>query len=312
MFYLLQYLSGAFVISTGKEAMKNEKAPAAQLSLFDIELPQYINPEPEIPEPEPDKKEQSPVYRSASPAIVPDSYFITSPLPVKIPKVQDILKKLERGLYRVNAHEFLSDVFECGAIAISNRFDMQKAAKREQRYLQIIKKYDRDMQQLLLDIFADMSLLLMHQIHPAIGFNDYLGEIYMRSETSNKHTGQFFTPYSVSKMCAKVSINGILVKEYAEQDKIITLSEPACGAGGMVIAAADVLYNEYHFNIARNLLIECSDIDTRCVHMSYLQLALAGIPAIIYQRDTLTLKTWDRWETPAYIMQYWRFKDILK
>lgn len=51
-----------------------------------------------------------------------------------------------------------------------------------------------------------------------------------------------------------------------------------------------------------------SDIDQRCVHMTYLQLSLIGVPAIVYQRDTLTMKTWQKWETPAYIMQYLRFK----
>ena len=76
----------------------------------------------------------------------------------------------------------------------------------------------------------------------------------------------------------------------------------------MVLACADVLYNDYHFNISRNLLVECGDIDARCVHMSYLQLGLAGIPAVIFHRDALSLETWDRWETPAYIMQYSRFR----
>lgn len=80
----------------------------------------------------------------------------------------------------------------------------------------------------------------------------------------------------------------------------------------LVLAAVDVLYNKYRFNYSRNLLVECSDIDERCVYMTYLQLACAGVPAIIYQRDTLSMKTWQRWETPAYIMQWTRFKDVLK
>lgn len=41
--------------------------------------------------------------------------------------------------------------------------------------------------------------------------------------------------------------------------------------------------------------------------MTYLQLSLVGIPAIIYHRNGLTLETWDKFETPAYIMQYHRF-----
>ena len=272
-----------------------------QISLFDIELPPYEQTPEAIPE-----------NKSFHFAQVPDEEFIYGNRPDNIPTVNDILKLFDKGIYKVNAHEFLSDVFECGAIAISNRFDIPQAPKREERYLQIIKKYDPDVQKLITEIFAKIFLLLTQQINPRVGFNDYLGELYMKSATSNSKTGQFFTPYDVSKMCAEVAINEKLVKEAIEQDRILTLSEPACGSGGMVIAAVDVLYNKYHFNYSRNLVVECSDIDSRCVYMTYLQLGLAGIPAVIFKRDTLSMETWERWETPAYIMQYMRFKDVMK
>lgn len=272
-----------------------------QLSLFDIELP-------------PCAPESVPQEAKISGAIVPDEdYLFENNKPVgEVPTVAEILKLLDKGLYKVNAHEFLSDVFECSAIAISNRFDLLQFDEREKRYLQIIKKYEPAMQKLITEIFAKLFLLLTQQINPAIGFNDYLGELYMRSETSNSKAGQFFTPYCVSKVCAECAINEDTIKEAIEKDKILTLSEPACGAGGMVIAAADILYYKYHFNISRNLVVECSDIDSRCVHMTYLQLGLAGIPAVVYRRNTLTMETWERWETPAYIMQYTRFKHFLK
>ena len=144
-----------------------------------------------------------------------------------------------------------------------------------------------------------------------MGFDDYLGELYMLSETSNSKAGQFFTPYSVSKACAEACIDEKTVNEYIEKDKIIKLNEPACGAGGMIIAAIDILYNRYRLNYSRNVFVECSDVDQRCVHMTYLQLSLIGVPAIVYQRDTLTMKTWQKWETPALIIQWLRFRNIL-
>lgn len=272
---------------------------AEQLSLFDIELPPYIN-------------EENDTTDYVSMAKVPDEEYRSTTPKDKIPTVDEILKLLEKGLYKVNAHEFLSDVFECGAIVISNRFDFIHYEQREQRYLQIIKKYDKAMQQLIAEIFAKIFVLLSQQINSCIGFNDYLGELYMKSQTSNSKAGQFFTPYCVSRLCAETTIDEKKIEECIEQDKILTLNEPACGAGGMIIAAADVLYYKYHFNIARNFFVVCSDIDTRCVHMTYLQLGLAGIPAVILRQNTITLETWERWETPAYIMQYSRFKDVLK
>ena len=223
-----------------------------------------------------------------------------------IPTVNEILSDLDKGSYRVGRHEFLSDVFKCGAIAISNKFDVKNAEKREKEYLSIIKKYDKKMQTLIAEIFSKIFILLSGQIY--YGFNDYLGELYMKSETSNSKAGQFFTPYSVSKLCAEMTIDEGTVKEIIKNDSIITLNEPACGAGGMILAVADILYDRYNFNISRNFFAECSDIDERCVIMTYLQLSLVGIPAVIYQRNTLTMETYDRWETPAYIMQWTRFR----
>lgn len=223
-----------------------------------------------------------------------------------IPTVKEILKDLDKGIYKAGRHEFLSDVFKCSAIALSNRFDMRNAEKREKEYLSVIKKYDKDMQTLITEIFAKIFILLSSQID--FGFNDYLGELYMKSETSNSKAGQFFTPYNVSKVCAEMVINESAVNEFIKNNRIMTLNEPACGAGGMVIAAVDVLYNKYNFNISKNLFAECSDIDERCVVMTYLQLSLAGVPAVIYRRNTLTMETYDRWETPAYIMQWLRFR----
>jgi len=68
------------------------------------------------------------------------------------------------------------------------------------------------------------------------------------------------------------------------------------------------LKNNYDFNYARNCFIVAEDIDLRCVHMCYLQLALAGVPAIIKHQNTLTREKWSVWKTPAFILQYLRFR----
>ena len=275
-----------------------------QLSIFDLTLHTQT--------PEETPHESTPVctpisHTPINPARVPDDEYKRFK-PVKAPRVDDIIKTLEKGIYKVGAHELLSDVFECGAIAISNRFDKRQAEEREKRYLQIMNKHDKKVQQLIVEIFSQIYALLSNMINPHIGFGDYLGELYMRSETSNKHAGQFFTPYNLSKLTAAISVDAQVVRDCMEADGILSINEPACGSAGMIVAALDVLYNRERFNIGRNLFIECSDIDSRCVHMAYLQLALAGVPAVVYRRDTLTMTTWEMWETPALIMQWPRFK----
>ena len=288
--------------------MAKKQNDETQMSIFDIELPPN-NAEIAKEVVTKDTKEWQEALKEVNKAIAEEKKRRERILNVKnVPTVGSMLKKLDKAVYKIGAHEFLSDLFECGAIAISNKFDMRRAAKREERYLQIINKYDKSTQLLITELFSDIYVLLTSQLDGTVMFNDYLGELYMKSETSNKHSGQFFTPYNVSRLCAAVSVDREKAMQCMENNEVLTLSEPSCGSSGMIIAVADILYNQCDFNISHNLFVECSDIDSRCVHMSYLQLAFTGIPAVIYRRNTLSMETWERWETPALIMQWMRFK----
>ena len=225
--------------------------------------------------------------------------------PYKIPTVDEIIKAIDKLGYSFDTHTFMSDMFECGAIAISNKVDFTKYDSREERYKQIIKKYKPQEQQIMAEIFAKIFALLSSVVYDNGTFNDYLGEIFMRTKQGNSKNGQFFTPYHVSKLCAKMVITNPTDKQ--TKDGIITINDPCCGSGGMLIAGLDVLQNDYNVNYAHDCFIEAGDIDARCVHMAYLQLSLAGVPAIIKHQDSLTRQLWDVWKTPAFIFQYHRF-----
>jgi hypothetical protein len=43
--------------------------------------------------------------------------------------------------------------------------------------------------------------------------------------------------------------------------------------------------------------------------MAYIQLSLYGIPAVIIRGETLSLKEYTRWYTPAYILGNWVWKS---
>jgi hypothetical protein len=104
----------------------------------------------------------------------------------------------------------------------------------------------------------------------------------------------------------------IVTKHTLKGKDVITLNEPTCGAGGMVLAAADVLWNKHKFNYADRMVVVAQDIDIRCVYMTYLQAALAGIPAIVYHCNTLTMQVWDAFYTPAYLFQWPKFQRALR
>ena len=229
--------------------------------------------------------------------------------PYPIPKIDDIVKDIEKASYEVDTFRFVSDLFECGAIAISNAVDLAQKDRREERYLQIIRGYRPAQQRSLVDIFGKVFALLSSVVYDNGRFNDNLGEIFMSCGLINKHTAQFFTPYSASVLAARINIDETLVKEKTADDRILTVNDPCCGGGGMLIAALEVL-KSLGVNYARNCFMEASDIDLRCVHMTYLQLALAGVPAIVRHQNTLTRECWGVWYTPAYLFQYLRFRKF--
>ena len=123
--------------------MAKKQNNETQMSIFDIELPPN-NAEivKEIVTRDTQKRQEAP--KEVKRAITEEKKRRDRILNVKnVPTVDSMLKKLDKAVYKVGVHEFLSDLFECGAIAISNKFDKRQAAKREERYLQIINKYDR-------------------------------------------------------------------------------------------------------------------------------------------------------------------------
>lgn len=228
------------------------------------------------------------------------------PSQIKVPTVNEIIKRIESEIYRFSKYQLISDVLECGALAISNTVDLTMQAEREEQFQKIMEKYNPSEQRIIGEIFGMIFTLLSSVTVEDGRFDDYLGELFMRCNQGNSDTGQFFTPYHISKLMAKISIGSEAI-EKAEKGEIITVNDPCCGGGGMLMASLDVLKNDYHINYARNCFIDCGDVDRRCVYMTYLQLSLAGVPAIVKHQDALSRELWSVWRTPAYIFQYPRF-----
>ena len=264
-----------------------------QLSIFDIAFP--------VVKEEPKDLIVEPVVKTEQ---VPEQEL--NLCPYKVPTIEDIIKRINASVYRFDKHQLISDVFECGAITISNMVDLMDKDEREKRYLQVIKKYQKEEQTLIAEIFAMIFALLSSVVYDNGRFYDNLGELFMRCNQGSSSAGQYFTPFQVSAMMARMII-GDEILEKTQNDGVLTLNDSCCGGGGMMMAALDVLKNKYHINYTRNCFVLCSDIDLRCVHMTYLQLALAGVPAIVKHQNSLTGETWSVWKTPAFIFQYSRF-----
>lgn len=164
----------------------------------------------------------------------------------------------------------------------------------------IIGKYSKEEQSQILNILLSLAQLYEKQETTV----DILGMIYNELQIYNKNTGQFFTPTHISDLMAE--IDGLDEKEIKENG-YIALHEPCVGAGGMVLSFAKMMKNK-GYDPKQNLFVVAWDIDILCTYMSYVQLSMYDIPAIVVNGDTLTLKENMVLYTPQYYKGFWNFK----
>ncbi|RVT80625.1 SAM-dependent DNA methyltransferase [Rhodobacteraceae bacterium CCMM004] len=131
-----------------------------------------------------------------------------------------------------------------------------------------------------------------------------LGPLYMELEVASRDQGQFFTPPEVSEMMARLQgIDRLL----DEGRPFITLSEPAYGAGGMVLAVVKTLIGAKR-DPAQTLWVQAWDIDRLAALMAYVRLSLWNVPAEIVVGNTLSLEVREVWHTPAHHLGFWSTK----
>lgn len=181
-----------------------------------------------------------------------------------------IIKTIQSMIGKYGVYNIFEDWVKMIALAYANQIVFSQ--KREEEYLEIMKRYD-DVEH---SKFYEMYAWLLEWSEEQM--TDMLGYIYMHLELGSKAHGQFFTPYHVCQMMAKM-------QKY--DGKVLKVNEPSCGAGGNIIALAEAL-KEQGINYQQKMEVICQDIDTKAVYMTYVQMCLYGIPAIVYQANTLS------------------------
>lgn len=193
---------------------------------------------------------------------------------------KEIAKNIIKLSGKYTTYTVFTDWVKIVALSIANSSTLVHDKiwrQREEQYLQIINKYSKEEQSILADMMGKLIIAFEYETY------DILGEIYMEAECGNKSTGQFFTPYHVSELCA-----GMLLENKIKKDKgQITINEPSCGGGGMIIAYLNLLKKQ-GINYQENVKVVAQDIDWNSIYMCYTQLSLLGVKAIVCQGDTLT------------------------
>jgi len=162
---------------------------------------------------------------------------------------------------------------------------------REEEYLEVAGRYSREE----LDLFSEAlaGLVLEMDRNP---FKDILGPYYLEvaSKATQEARGEFYTPPEISQLMARMLIDAEKLKE---EDRAIPLLEPACGAGGMVLAIGE-LFAPAHLHLLR---VTCWDLNPVAADMCYLNTTLWGIPAEIVWGDTLRNISYRTWKNIHWV-----------
>lgn len=202
---------------------------------------------------------------------------------------EDIIRNLS---YSRHTWQVWQDFCEMATYSISNT--MMPSKDREKRYMAIVDRYDRK------DIILFPKLLSL-VIEAMDGqYQDFLGTCFMEMELGSHWTGQFFTPYHVCKAIAEVSFDVSIF----DQKDIVTVNEPAAGAGAMIVALCDYLRHE-KVDFQHRLRATCQDLSATAAHMCYVQLSLIGCPAHVIIGDSLKVECREKYVTPMAVMAGW-------
>jgi N-6 DNA Methylase len=161
----------------------------------------------------------------------------------------------------------------------------------EQTFGRLVKKYGHEG----IEKFGKMSAII-HSALSDSGGEEFLGTLYEELEIMGSRgkqaTGEFFTPYALARMMARMNLNAEAVKEKIDKEGFITVYEPACGAGVMIVAVAERL-NELGFNPREHMVFVATDISRVNFNMTYTQLSMLGLKGIVRHGNSISNEMWE-------------------
>lgn len=217
---------------------------------------------------------------------------------------QIIAKAISDIGYRYSTYQVFSDFVEAAAISIYQAMSFDEAL--EQRYMQIVKQYDKAIFEQFPELLGYVMLEAL-EVGKSAGPIDILGSAFETLGLSNKHTGQYFTPQQVCDAMGLMVLDDNCREQIAQKGYISVL-EPACGSGRMIYGICKA-FKKAGYDYTKQMVVQAIDIDPRAVHMTYVQMALYGIPGVVVYGNALSCEEYRRWYTPAYVQGEWHQKE---
>lgn len=177
--------------------------------------------------------------------------------------------------------------------------DIERADKLEAQYMKIVNRYIDLQGERGKDIIRGYpALLSMTAMAMQYTGHDFLGEVASEMELLNKGTGQFFTPYNVAKLMAKMTFHGY--ENFIAEQGYFTALDPAVGGGVTLLTLADEIVEVHGYDLPTTLLAEGWDVSHTAYYMSYIQFTLKGIAARLVHGNSLSMEVFTHaWTGPA-------------
>lgn len=108
-------------------------------------------------------------------------------------------------------------------------------------------------------------------------FRDILGTLFMRLDINSVRNGEFFTPFCIAEMMARMQFDRDGFEQTVRERGTFSVCDPAVGSGVMLLAFAKVVHDDLGREGTDKLRLYGSDIDVRCVNMCRIQLRMNGL-----------------------------------
>lgn len=225
----------------------------------------------------------------------------------KVDYQKEFCSLMEAFNHKYSRWNVWNDFLQITAISMANVFPNEKTKEREETFKKIIDKYSEEEY----GVFAKMLRIIVDALEDNPE-QDFLGEVYHRLKLNQHQKGQFFTPYHICEFMSEIQADDI--EKQLEEKDYITVSDPACGAGAMLIAFANVAL-KHKVNYQQKVLFIAQDIDMTAALMCYIQLSLLGCSAIVICGDSLAKPGFhpdnDVWITVMSYLNISKFNDFL-
>lgn len=195
-----------------------------------------------------------------------------------------------------------------------NQLDKSHYDEREERYLNIIRKYPKEEQ----NVFPTLAAITVMALEDNPE-QDFLGALFMELKLSNDGAKQIFTPYHMSELMAELTLDN--VSSLIKKQGFITINDCCCGGGSTLIAAVNsvrkLLDNESR-NFQNHVLVIAQDIDETVALMCYIQISLLGVAGYVKVGNALsepmspddTIENY--WFTPMYFSDVWVYRRVFR